>query len=167
MDLNQSGGCEMRKQNKSVWLTDQHLKFLDRYGQQFSSQLREDLDLLEMLIDRGRREITGRFTIEEVCIINNAVGGTLFHPRLSPKVILKSEVDSVRTAFLFATAQGLRSQRCHEEDGPKQLISKIECLTELGALACILSARLFWATIDAGDRTTSGDELIKKTWPGM
>ena len=130
---------------KTVRLDDHRLEFLGRYGSDFSSQVREDLQLLEILLRAGEGEIAGLFTAGEACLLCDVLNGIFVDPAMltSAKVILGAEVeDGIRLNDL---------DRKWELDAG-ELLGKRQGLTTLGATTVLHQSRLFWT-----DRGEPGD----------
>jgi hypothetical protein len=140
----------------SIRLSDQERAWLDRYGQGVTGQLREDLGLLEHLIDIGRREIAGKFTMGEASLITDAFNGCVFEPRMPTKAVLQMEIED---------AIKLNQLHTKWDVSQEEILYKLQEISDLGALAVIHSTRLFWAA--SAKETVSTDDLIRRTWPGM
>jgi len=131
------GGGKVKKPI-SFRMTNEQKAFLDRYGQDKSMQLREDMDTLHNLIARGETALAGRFAVGEACLICDVLNGTIYEPRFA---------DSLASILATEVSDGIMLNNFAEkwEVDSGAIKDKIKGLTSIEAYIVWHWARTFWS----------------------
>ena len=122
---------------KSLRLSQAEIAWLSRYGQAFSSQIREDLALLKEAIRHGESALAEKFTAAEACLLCDVLNGHLFTPQFFtslPQMLAAEIEDGCRL-------DGLAEK--WDTDGPS-LVAKCASLTPWEAYTVHHLVRIFW-----------------------
>jgi len=121
----------------SFRLSDEQIKTLDRYGQDRSTQIREDLDTFRSLIKEGERHLIGRFSIVEGCLICDVFNGFMYQPEFT---------GGMTNILLAEVSDGILLNELDKKWKVNRdvLIEKLKTLSALEAYVIVHWARIFW-----------------------
>lgn len=142
-----------RLETKTFSISTSELDFLSRYGAYRSSQLREDICLLQTLIRYGESQVAGRFTISESCFMIDVLNEMVMEPSLfaSYPIFLATEVSNACKLEEMDQKWGV--------DG-KQLEQKCRDLSPIQAYAIYHLTRIYWMT--ESEEKDGGDDIEKR-----
>lgn len=115
------------------------LAWLDRYGAESgrSEQLREDLEVLRLLVRDGERSLAGRFTESEISLICDAANGHLWQPH---------EMAGDNAYLVAVVEDALVLDSAKWEVRADEVLATLRTLSPAEGMALIHLVRTFWAT---------------------